>query len=226
MSDLTDVIKPKADQLTSDDLIAGPLTICITKISVVKTAEQPVAVSFEGDGGKPWKPCKTMSRALAHCWGPDSSQFVGRSLTLYRDPSVKWGGLEVGGIRISHMSHINGPQTIALTVTRGSKKPFTVKPLIVRAPEPVATEQPKTTGKTVKQFLDETENEFQMAETALDVRKIKESPDVQRGLAKLTNGMLTRLQTMIAVAEARFSAPASEPADLNDGIYGQAEAAE
>jgi len=45
---------------------------------------------------------------------------------------VKWGGLEVGGIRISHMSHIDKPVTIALTATRGNKKPVTVKPLEVQ----------------------------------------------------------------------------------------------
>ena len=72
-----------------------------------------------------------MCRALVAAWGADSAQYVGRSLTLYCDPSVKWGGMAVGGIRISHMSHIPEAITMALTVTKGSKKPFTVKPLIV-----------------------------------------------------------------------------------------------
>ena len=46
---------------------------------------------------------------------------------------VKFGGLEVGGIRISHMSHMNGEMTMALTATRAVRKPFTVKPLAVAA---------------------------------------------------------------------------------------------
>jgi hypothetical protein len=37
--------------------------------------------------------------------------------------------MEVGGIRISHMSDIGETMTMALTVTRANKKPFTVKPL-------------------------------------------------------------------------------------------------
>jgi hypothetical protein len=37
--------------------------------------------------------------------------------------------LEVGGIRISHMSHIDRDVVMALTEKKGSKKPFTVKPL-------------------------------------------------------------------------------------------------
>lgn len=40
--------------------------------------------------------------------------------------------MEVGGIRISHMSHIDKPVTIALTATRGNKKPVTVQPLVIR----------------------------------------------------------------------------------------------
>jgi len=50
-------------------------------------------------------------------------------MTLYRDPAVKWAGMEVGGIRISHMTDIGENMTMALTVTRANKKPFTVRPL-------------------------------------------------------------------------------------------------
>jgi len=51
-------------------------------------------------------------------------------MTLFRDPTVSWGGQAVGGIRISHMSHIDKPVQMALTATRGNKKPWTVKPLV------------------------------------------------------------------------------------------------
>ena len=53
-------------------------------------------------------------------------------MTVYNDPSVKWGGQPVGGIRVSHLSHIDSDITIPLTVTRGQKKQFTVKKLIVQ----------------------------------------------------------------------------------------------
>lgn len=131
MSDMAAVIIPKSDQKNADDLLAGPITIKITDVSVRPGTEQPVSVFFEGDDGKPWKPCKSMARVLVTAWGPDSSKYVGRSLTLYCDPKVKWGGMEVGGIRISHMSDIESAITMALTVTRANKKPFTVKPLEV-----------------------------------------------------------------------------------------------
>jgi hypothetical protein len=129
MSDMTPVIQPKSDQLNSDSLLAGPLTITITKVDINPTAEQPVAIHYEGEDGKPWKPCKSMARCLVTAWGPDAKKYVGRSVTLYRDPTVKWAGLEVGGIRVSHMSHIDGPKQMMLTATRGSRKPHKVLPL-------------------------------------------------------------------------------------------------
>jgi hypothetical protein len=128
---MKDVIVPRSDQLNSDNLLTGPITVKITAVTVKGGQEQPVSISYEGDNGKPYKPCKIMCRVLVGAWGADSAQYVGRSLTLYCDPSVKWGGMAVGGIRISHMSHIPEAITMALTVTKGSKKPFTVKPLVV-----------------------------------------------------------------------------------------------
>lgn len=145
MSDMRQVIIPKSDQLNADDLLAGPITIKITAVTVRGGQEQPVSISYEGDEGKPYKSCKSMNRVLVTAWGPDSSKYIGRSLTLYCDPKVKWGGMEVGGIRISHMSHIEKPLTLALTVTRANKKPYTVQPLAVEAqePEPLISEAQK-----------------------------------------------------------------------------------
>jgi hypothetical protein len=42
--------------------------------------------------------------------------------------------MEVGGIRISHMTHMDGPMTMALTATKGSRKPYTVHPLQMSKP--------------------------------------------------------------------------------------------
>lgn len=129
MTDLTNTIIAKSDQVNADDLAGGPRTIKITKVSAdTSSSEQPIVIGIEGDS-KVYKPCKTVRRLLVSVWGPNGNEYVGRSVTLYRDPTVKWGGLEVGGIRISHMSHIDKPVTIALTATRGNKKPVTVRPI-------------------------------------------------------------------------------------------------
>lgn len=130
MIDMGQTIAPKSDQLNADDLIAGPMTITVTRVSAVpSSSDQPVDIHFQGDGGKPYKPCKSMRRVMVAMWGADATRYVGRRMTLYRDPEVMFGGMKVGGIRISHMSHIDGPRTMALTATRASRKPYTVKPL-------------------------------------------------------------------------------------------------
>ena len=128
-------IIPKSDQINADDLIGRTLTVKITDVSIA-AGEQPVTVHFEGDNGKPYKPGKSMCRVMVHLWGDDANKYVGRSMTLYRDPDVRFGGLTVGGIRISHMSHIESKVTMALTETKGRKAAFTVQPLKMDAPPP------------------------------------------------------------------------------------------
>lgn len=145
MTDLTSTIEAKSDQVNADDLMAGPKTIEITKVSAnTSSSEQPIAINYKGDGGKIYYPCKTVRRLLCAVWGANGAEYVGRSVTLYRDPTVKWGGLEVGGIRISHMSHIDKPVTIALTATRGNKKPVTVRPIEVQRMDTKPADIPKT----------------------------------------------------------------------------------
>jgi hypothetical protein len=129
MTDLLPTIVPKSDQLNADDLIGGPLTIKVTKISRKDDPDQPIAVNFEGDSGKPYKPCKSMRRVMVKIWGPDGAAFVGRRMTLFRDDRVTFGKDAVGGIRISHMSGIDQDVTMALTATRAQRKPYTVRPL-------------------------------------------------------------------------------------------------
>jgi hypothetical protein len=138
--DMRKTVAPKSDQVNADDLIGRTMTIKITKVTGNDSPDQPVSIYFEGDGGKPYKPCKSMRRVMIHVWGHEAQNYVGRSMTLYCDTGVKFGGLEVGGIRISHMSHIDKAQTMALTASKANKKPFTVKPLAVAA-EPKADEE-------------------------------------------------------------------------------------
>lgn len=135
MNDMTSVIVPKSDQINADDLIGGDMLITIREVKITGGQEQPVSIYFEGSD-KAFRPCKSMSRVLVAAWGPDAKKYVGRSLQLYRDPAVKWGGMEVGGIRIRAMTDIEAPMTMALTATKGSRKPYTVKPLTPPSSKP------------------------------------------------------------------------------------------
>lgn len=127
--DLGTTIEPNSSQLNADDLILGPMTIRINSVKGSATPQQPIDLCFDGDHGKPYKPCKSMRRVLVNVWGRDGTAYIGRSLTLYRDEKVRFGGVDVGGIRISHMSGITEPVTLALTASKTSRKPFTVRPL-------------------------------------------------------------------------------------------------
>ena len=127
--DMASTIIPKSNQTNFDDLLAGPRTVTITAVKASGAPDQPIAVHFDGDNGKPFMPCKSMRRVMVAAWGPDASQYVGRSMTLYGDPKVAFGGMQVGGIRISHMSHIEKDMTLALTVTKAKRAPFSVKRL-------------------------------------------------------------------------------------------------
>ena len=147
MTDMRKVTEVDSTQINADDLISGPQTFTITNVKIKGGKDQPVEISLR-ETDKFFRPCKTVCRVMVAAWGPDSTTYKGKSFTLYCDPKVRWGGLEVGGLRISHMSHLDSPLTMALTVTRGSKKPYTVKPLKNAAPQslPGADATPPAVG--------------------------------------------------------------------------------
>ena len=123
---IADTIKPKSQQLNADDLIAGPMTVTILGVRRGSTREQPVIIDIDG-GHMPYMPCLSMRRVLIAAWGDDARVWVGRSATLYCDPSVKFGGVALGGIRISHLSHIARDMSLMLTTTRAKRAAYSVK---------------------------------------------------------------------------------------------------
>lgn len=138
--DMTASIIPKSDQLNADDLISGPVTVTVDSV-IAGNAEQPVDVHLVEFPGRAFRPSKSMRRVMVAAWGAETSAYTGRRMTLYRDPSIKFGKDEVGGIRISHMSDIDKTLKIALTVTRGKREPFVVAAL---ADAPRAQAAPST----------------------------------------------------------------------------------
>lgn len=128
VTNLRDTIIPKSDQLNADDLIGIQKMIVVTGVSR-GNAENPLIINYEGDNGRPYKPCKTMRKLLIFAWGEDGNKWIGHGMVLYCDPSVKWAGKAVGGIRISHLSHINQPIDVNLTATRGKKALYHIEVL-------------------------------------------------------------------------------------------------
>lgn len=164
--DLTRTIEADSTQVNADDLTAGGRTITITDVTA-GTTEQPVYIHSAEFPDKTFRPNKSMRRVLVEAWGPQASDYIGRRVTIYRDPSVKWAGQEVGGVRISHLSHIDGPLRLQLTTTRGKRAPFTVDPL---------PDAPAPAGPTIEQV--------QATENVDDLRAMwsAASPDVQAAI--------------------------------------------
>jgi hypothetical protein len=153
VTDIRPTIVPKSDQLNSEQLLSGPRVIVVSDVRGGATKEQPLTVHYEGEDGRPYKPGLTMRKVLAHAWGHDATQWIGKSMELYCDPNVRFGGEVVGGIRISRMSDIN-PKGIrvSLTASKGKKALHEIEilqdsPELVRA---LASIEAATNGETMK----------------------------------------------------------------------------
>lgn len=153
MGDLAETVIAKSDQLNADDLVGGPITIKVRAVTVDKNNDQPCHIFYEGDNDKPYKPSKGMRRLLMMAWNTDDSQtFIGRSMTLWRDPTVLWAGKPEGGIRISHLSHIEKPTTFAIMVKRGKREQILVNPLQAQASPQDLARQALNNAKTLDEL--------------------------------------------------------------------------
>ena len=173
MNDIVDMaqfVEAKSDQLNADDLIGAPRTITVRKVAGSE-GDQPVSIFYNGDNNKPFKPCKTMRRILLAIWGRNAAEYVGRSMTLYRDDKVTFGGLDVGGIRISHMSHIDKETVVVVAKTKGKKAGIKIQPLSVDDPA----------AKWASDFIGKV-----AAVTSLDeLKALETAPDNVAAIAKL-----------------------------------------
>jgi hypothetical protein len=159
MNDMSAVIVAKSDQINADDLIAGPRIVTIAGVKISPGTEQPVQMALEGTD-KLFRPCKTVSRVIVALWGADANQYVGKSLRLFRDPTVTWAGVKVGGIRIDQASHIDAERTLVVKESQKASKVHKIKPLKV---EPV-----QSSGITIESAT----KALNMAETIEDLRAV------------------------------------------------------
>ena len=164
--DITESLTANSAQQNYDEYLAGPKTVTVAEVTQ-GTAEQPVNVELVEFPGKPFKPAKSVRRVLAAAWGTDASKWAGRRLTIYGDPSVRYGGKEVGGLRVSHVSHIDKPITVALTVTRGKRAPFTVQPLPDAPPVPPIPEDVQTLAQYQDYYRHRAQNGASPEELAM-----------------------------------------------------------
>jgi hypothetical protein len=127
IEDLRPTTLPKSNQLNADQLIVGPMDITVTDVLIGADEKQSVAVHYENEAGRPFMPCLTMRRVLIAAWGHDGRAWIGKSLRVYHEPHVRFGGEEVGGVRISHMTDIPGQRIeLKLSASKGKKVLTTV----------------------------------------------------------------------------------------------------
>lgn len=188
--DMSNSIIPKSDQINADDLMTGPVTVTIEKVSA-GSAEQPVDVHLVEFPGRSFRPSKSMRRVMVAAWGAETTIYTGKRMTLYRDPRIKFGKDEVGGIRISHMSDINGSLKIALTITRGRREIFIV--------EPLTHETKKKSGNSPAQEIGALLLKLGITETAMQLQYVGEA--IQRIVTSPDD--LTEEETAQAIAVLR-----------------------
>jgi hypothetical protein len=127
-----------------------------------------------------------MRKVLIFAWGDDGHQWVGRSMTLFNDPEVKWAGVKVGGIRISHLSDIDGDIQVSITTTRGKKAPILIQKL-----------SGKPAVLDIKPHLDALTLAAAQGEAALTEAAGKLSPDIKKKIGKDAYNKLLELSRAV-----------------------------
>ena len=173
MTDVGFALEAKSDQLNAVDIMGVEPVIRIREVKV-RQGDQPVSVYFDGDHGRPWKPSKGMLRILAGAWGRDSSAWVGKYAQVYFEPSVKYAGKEVGGIRIRALSDIDQRGlSFALRINQKQTEPYHVPLLQVQSNEypadkfakalPVMAEKMKNGEMTLQQVIAQCQKTGQLS---------------------------------------------------------------
>lgn len=205
MLDMTPVLIAKSDQINGPDLIGGPRNVKIAGVRLTGK-DQATEIIIENDD-KLWRPCKTVVRLLARAWGNDGNQWIGKSAQLFYDADVRYGKEKPGGVRVSHLSHLNGELTVCLQVRKGVVKEYTIKPLQQRANTPAASlpdaaadaPQPDAAATWTDKLIDAINQTTDRAELmALDAK----------AKAKLTNraDLLALVETAVAFRNGVFDA--------------------
>ena len=136
----------KTDQWNNEDFAAGSRVFTISHVTEGKE-QTPYDIHFTDGDDKCWRPSNGMLEVLFRIWGDEAKAWAGHQVELYQDAAVKVGAMVTGGIRIRAISHIDKPMSPVITVSRGTRKPYTVKPL-VNTPAPAPTTLRDESGRS------------------------------------------------------------------------------
>lgn len=126
--DLSESFAPNSEQLTYAEI--GDRVVTATVSKVVPRGDKPKdpAIHLTEFPGKPLLPGVNVGSLLRKAWGPLTKDWAGHKMTLFGDPDVYFGKEKTGGVRVSHVSHIDAPVTIPRR-GKGARGSITVAPL-------------------------------------------------------------------------------------------------
>lgn len=188
MNELHQALSAKSDQLNAVDIMGVEPVIRIREVKINLKSDQPLLVYFDGDNNKPWKPSKGMGRILMAAWGDDYKSWAGRYAQIYFEPSVKFGGAEVGGIRVRALSDIpEAGLNCVLALNRAKRVPYHVPLLTVSQAEypedrflqalPVMKQKMVDGEMTLQQVIAQCQKTGQL--TAEQLKQLEESAPVE-----------------------------------------------
>jgi hypothetical protein len=132
-------IVPNSEQINAEDCAAtGPITVTVKAVRR-GSKEQPIFIDLV-EHDREYRPCKTCRRILIAAWSDDPVKWIGQRITLFCDPSIVFGGIKVGGLRISRLSGIDKDRVFMLSTSRGKKAEVVIQPL-ADSPEPTEKER-------------------------------------------------------------------------------------
>lgn len=131
--DLSESFASASEQLTYPDI--GERILNVTVAKVVPRGDKPKdpAIHLTEFPGKPLLPGVNVGSVLRKAWGLDGKAWVGRTMTIYGDPEVFFGKDKTGGVRVSHVSHIDAPVSVPRR-GKGARGQITVQPLADESP--------------------------------------------------------------------------------------------
>ena len=136
MANVSEAMQANSNQLNAADIMGVEPIITVQSVNLTNEAgKKTVWVHYHGGEGRPWRVSTGMVRILSAGWGPESDNWIGKSVKIFNEPTVRFGGKEVGGVQIRAMSDIPERGIKAtLSINRTKRVPFPVAHLAMQAP--------------------------------------------------------------------------------------------
>jgi hypothetical protein len=147
INDLSDTIEAQSDRINAADLMGADKIIVISE--VIRYSESGTSkfyLNYVGHNGRAYKPSLGMRRIIMTLWGKDGTQYIGRSIKIFRDPTVIYAGKAAGGVVISAMTDIQSRATVVIPISKTKSVTYVIDKL-----EP--TDKPMLPDATFETYL-------------------------------------------------------------------------